>query len=263
MFGWKKKNKVLLLATVGIMLLVSLNFFQDEVRNFFYLISSPFQKVLLRGGQKFSSFWEMLIKIKGLSEENQRFLNGIKAKNAQIALLKEQEKENEVLREALGMGLPEEFKLVLAEVIGKEIDRDFILIDKGSLEGISPGLAVITQNKVLLGRVDQVFSSFSRVMLISSPESSFSAKIQEKEIAGVLKGGGRLRLSLSLVPQEEEIEIGDRVVTTSLGGIFPKGFWVGEISRIEKSDLAPFQRAEIRPAFDLKKLEMIFLIFND
>jgi len=254
------KIAIISVLLVAFFVVLNLTAFSDEIKNFFYLVSSPIQKNLWQQGHKFSNFFETIAEIKKLKKENEE----LKLKNqeslAQIAQLLELKKENEILRTALGIGLEKEFKLVLAEVVGKDISQDSILINKGSKDGISKNLPVIGQQKTLVGKISEVYENFSRVTLISNKESSFDAEIPENDISGVVKGKGNLQLFLDLVPQEKEIKEGNLIITTSLGEIFPEGLLVGQVGKVLRSDIEPFQQAKIRPAFDIKKLKIIFII---
>jgi len=257
-----KRKILILIIIIGLLLIFSLNLFQKEVKCFFYFISSPIQKILWRAGDRLSDFFEMIDKTENLKKENEE----LKLKNqeliSQIAQSIELEKENKVLREALGIGLEKEFKLAMAEVISKDISQDSILINKGFEDGITNNLPVISQQKNLIGRIGEVYENFSRVILIFNKESSFDAKILEakEDISGAVKGKGNLQLFLDLVPREKEIKEGDFVITTSLGGIFPRGLLVGQIEKVLRNDIEPFQQAKIKPALDIKNLEIVFII---
>ena len=257
-----KKQKILIIVIIGILIIGLTNLYSKAVRNTFYLISAPIQKVFWQTGQKISNLGETIVEIKNFKKENEE----LKLKNqqllAEIALLKELKKENEILREALKIGLEKDFKLELAEVIGKDISEDFILINKGSKDGISKDLPVITQQKVLFGKIEEVYENFSKVMLISNKESVFDAKIHEKEIYGVVKGKGNLKIFFDLILSDAEIETGDILVTSALEGIFPKGLLVGEIKKERKSDIKPFQQAEVDPFFDISQIENLFIILG-
>jgi len=255
-----RRNKFLLGIFIIILLVFGLNCFQKEVKTFFYSISSPIQKSLWKIGDRTSNFLEEVIEMKEtknkvdeLCLKNQRLL-------AEIAILSELKKENKVLREALGINLGQDFKLTLAEIIGKDISQDFILINKGSKDNISENMPVITQQKVLLGKVSEVYENFSKVMLISNKGCSFDVKIQEKDIAGVVKGKGNFKVLLDFVPQNEEISQGDIIVSSSLGGLFPAGLLVGQIEEVKKSDIEFFQQAKIKPIFDIKEINFLFVI---
>jgi rod shape-determining protein MreC len=181
---------------------------------------------------------------------------------AENALLKETEKENEFLREALGVGLQKEFRLALAEVIGKDIGQDAILVNQGSKDGILAGMPVITQQKTLLGKVSEVYDDFSWVILISNNKSSFDAKVVQSGVAGVIKGQGNSKINFDLVPQNEEIFEGELVVSSSLGGLYPAGLLVGSIKKIEQSDVKPFYRIAVSPFFDIQELAKVLIILN-
>jgi rod shape-determining protein MreC len=270
---------------IGIIIVFLIAFFtalnyppiNKEVKNFFYLVSSPLQKTLWGTGDRASDFFETVLEIKNFKKEvdehsfidalrcawaNEELRLKIEALLAENAELRELKKENETLRIALGLGLEKEFKLLLAEVIGKDISQDTILINLGLKDGISKSLPVINQQKALVGKIGEVYSNFSKVILISNKESSFDAKIPESDIQAVAMGKGNGKLFFDLVPKEKEIKEGDLVVTTALGGIFPSGLLVGEIEKVFRSDVEAFQQAEIKPAFDIGELEILFVIVN-
>ncbi len=256
-----KKNKILIIV-VAILFILSLNFFQKPVKNFFYLASSPVQKFFCRIGENISKFSEKIRKIEELKEESEELKLRNQELLAEIVSLKELKTENKILRQALGLGLQKEFKLALAEVIGKEILEDSILINKGKKDGIAKDMPVITCQKFLIGKISEVYKDFSRVMLISSKEACFDVQIYQKDIKGVVKGKGSLNFFLDLIPQDKEISNEDIVITSAFGGVFPKNLLVGKIKRIKISDIEPFQQAEISPFFDIKELESVFIITN-
>lgn len=211
---------------------------------------------------KVSSFFETISEIKRLKKENEE----LKIKNqelmSQITNLIELKKENENLREALNLGLEKEFKVSLAQITSKDISQDFILINKGSKDGIEENMPVITSQKILVGKIYKVYKNYSRVMLLTDKENSFGGKIVGKETLGEVSGEGNLKIIFDLIPQEKEISEGDLVETTALGGVFPKGLLVGKIGKIKKSDVQAFYQAEISPFFNLDKLETVFIILN-
>lgn len=256
-----RKNKIWVIV-LAILIIIGLNFFQKGIKDFFYFFSEPIQKILWKTGQETSDLFGTIFEIKNLKRE----LDDLKIENqrllSEIASLKESKRESEALKEALEIGLKDEFNLSLAEITAKDINEDSILINKGEKDGILKGAPVITESKVLLGRVSEVSQSFSKVMLISNPRSSFDAKIQDKETQGIIEGKGNLSLSLRILPQEREIQEGDLVITTSLGGVFPKGLLVGRVEKLERNDIRPVQEAKILPFFELGQLELVFIISN-
>ena len=214
-----KKNKILITVVVVISAIFLLNFFQRDVRSFFYCISAPIQKVLWRAGERTSDFLGGIVRVKILKQE----LDELKLENqeltARVVVLKDLKKENKTLRQVLEIGFQKEFKLALAQIISKDISQDFILIDKGSEDGISKNMPVITQQKVLVGKISEIYKNFSKVALASNKESSFDAKIQkeEKDISGVVKGQGNFRILFDLILREENLSQEDIIITSALG----------------------------------------------
>jgi len=134
------------------------------------------------------------------------------------------------------------------------------LINKGSEDGILEKMPVITQQKSLVGKISEVYKNFSKVMLVSNKKCAFDAKIQEKNISGLVKGKGNFKILLDFVPQNEKISQEDIVITSSLGGLFPAGLLVGQIEEVKKSDIEPFQQVKIKPIFNIKEINFLFVI---
>lgn len=261
-FRTSKKIKIgiIIVFLIAFFIVLNLTNFAKEIKNFFYRISLPIQKILWQAGNKTSDFFEMIFEFKELKKENEELKLKLADSLAENLALEELRKENESLRKALEIGLEKDFKLILVQIIGKDISQDSILINKGSLEGITENLAVITPEKIILGKVSEVYRNFSRVTLITDKKSTFDGKIAEKEIQGVVKGKGNLKLFLDAIPRDTEVKDGDIVVTTHLGGIYPENLLVGKIKEIRKSDIEPFQQAEIFPFFEIGELENLFVI---
>lgn len=258
----KSIYRTLIFIISFILILFLLNFYKKEVKNFFYKISEPIQKFFWQAGINTSNFFETISEIKKLKKENEELKLRNQELLAQITALKELKKENEMLREALKLDLAKEFKFSLSQVIGKDIGQDFIVVNKGSEDGLSKNLPVINEQKILIGKVSEVYKNYSKVMLISNKESLIDGKIVEKEILGIIKGEEGNKVIFDYLQPEKEILEGDLIETSALGGVFPKGILVGQIQKIKKSDVQPFWQAEILPFFDSKNLENVFIILK-
>ncbi len=259
---YKSKLKLVIILIIVAALFIGLNFsgLNQKIKNFFYLSSFPFQRILWGAGNRISDFFETIYQIKYLKNENTKLKLKIKEILAENVKLLELKKENEILRQALEIGLQKEFKLMLAEVIGRDISDDSLIINRGSKHGVKSNQTVITQQKILVGKINQVYQDFSKVMLISNKESSFDAKIANSEIFGIIRGKGNFKIVFDLIAKEKEIKKGDLVISAALGGIFPEGLLVGEISEVKKIDIEPWQSAQLEPAFDIGELEKILII---
>lgn len=258
--NWKN---ILFFILLIISIVITLNFFENKVRNFFYLVSAPIQKAFWQAGNKVSDFFETISEIKKLKRENEELKLKIQSLISENASLKELKNENITLRTALNLGLEKEFKLTLVQIIGKDLSQDSLIINKGLKHGLKKDLPVITEQKILVGKIQEIYDNFSKVILISNKDFSFDAKISDKEIYGIVRGKGNFKIFLDRVPQDKEIKPGDLLITSALGGIFPKGLLIGEIKEVKKSDIEPFQQAEISPFFDVRELENLLVINQD
>ena len=123
-------------------------------------------------------------------------------------------------------------------------------------------MAVITQEKVLAGKITEVYKNFSRVTLISNKKSVIPAKIQEKEISGIIHGTGTDIVIFDLIQQQAEILQGEIIVSDILDKNFPQGLLIGEIKEIKKNDTDAFQSAQVAPFFDIKTANSLFVIIE-
>ena len=260
----RKNSFFLIICCLILLLIFSLNFLSSHIRNFFYNLSYPVQKNLYLLGLKSRDFFSVFSQkkvllnkeVKELQKENEKLLTEI----TELQNLKE---ENLFLRKAFDLGLEKEYKVILVDILSKEATGDFILISKGEKDGISKDMVVITNEKVLVGKVDEVLKNFSKVKLISNEKISFDIEISsEKErVYGLAKGIGNLSLRIKFIPKDKEIKEGDLVATTALAGAFPKGLLLGKIKKVSKTDLEPFAEAEIDWFFNFGS-EFLFVIKN-
>lgn len=270
-FSTKKQNflwaKVFIGVAILFILIGFLNFFQSQVRNHFYFISSPITKIFWRVGNDTSNFLNSFFNYTDLKQQNNQLKEENQKLLSEVFLLKENLKENQELNEVLQNTEKDDFKMVLAEITGLDIFNNFILIDRGSDDGVSENMPVISNQKVLYGKIFKAYKNFSKVILISSKNSVFDVKIQnnnptETPIYGAIRGDGNLSVYLDLVSSESEIKEGDILITSALEGTFPENLLVGKIITKNKNDLKPFQTAEVHPFFDIKNTENLFVITN-
>ena len=255
--------KVILLVTVLVVFFAILNLtgLSENLKNRVYFFSAPLQKDLWQTGQKISQLTKFLSDVKSLRKENESLKLRSQELLAEIISLKETKEENDHLRQVIGLNLPKEFKLIIAQPIFQSIFQEFILIDKGSKDGLIFGLPIITSSKALVGRVDDVSENFSKAVLITDKNMNFSVEVIDKKIKGVAKGKGN-KIILDLVPQGQELVKGDNLITAGSDKTFPRGLLVGQIKEIKKDDIKPFQEVEISPFFETGQLVNLFIIIQ-
>jgi rod shape-determining protein MreC len=114
----------------------------------------------------------------------------------------------------------------------------------------------------LVGRISQVNRNAAQVMLLTDPSSSVSALIQRSRATGMVQGRLGAELVMRYIPQTETVVVGDVVLTSGLGGTFPKRLVIGQITQVRHDDVEMFQEATIAPAVDLYDLESVMVLLN-
>jgi len=255
--------KIILLIFFLCLIFIIINkFFYQVFKNTLFLIFSPLERVFWQGSNAFYQWLEGFFEFKKIKIENEE----LKRKNlflkGEILKLKKIEEENKKLREVLNLGLSQEYNLILADVVS--LKEDSFLINQGRRGGVKKDMPVITEEKVLIGKIGKVFNNFSQVKLISQKDFSFSIKIiedkEKEEILGMAKGKGNFRIGLEFISPGLKIKKGDLIVTSQLGGVFSENLLVGEIKKIKKDSLGSFQEIEIEAYFKKLKLNKVFLI---
>ncbi len=167
---------------------------------------------------------------------------------AENALLKEQALAAERLEALLELKNTHELTSVGARVISGSVDSatSSITIDKGSLDGIEVGMPV-TDSLGLVGQVAEVTPTTSIVRLITDERSGVSAIVQESRAQGQAEGAADGSLRLALVSSDQKVEVGDLVVTSGLGGVFPKGLPLGVVTSVNRGNGDLYQTIIMRP----------------
>lgn len=206
--------------------------------------------------------------LQNLRAENQRLQKQADELSYQLALLREIEIENTNLRELLQLKeqtpemLGPESDLLAAEVIGRDPSNllRYLIIDRGSRDRVAPGMSVIT-SRGLVGQVREVYSNWAKVVLLTDPSSGVNALVQRSRATGIVEGQTGNSLILRYLPQTEGIaKEGDLVLTSGLGGHFPRRLLIGEITEVQRRDVDMFQEALLRPAVDYDRLEMVIVV---
>jgi len=150
-----------------------------------------------------------------------------------------------------------------AAVIGRDPSPflHYVIINSGSNEGIRRGMPVVT-NQGLIGRVDAVISDAARVQLITDPASAVNVRLQNSDTEAILIGSVTGDLALDMISQDVNVQQGDVVLTSGLGGDYPPDLLVGQVLNVRKRDYELFQQASIQSTVDFSRLEIVLVIMN-
>ncbi len=223
---------------------------------------SPLQRVVTWSVGSVRSVLSNYVTLVGIQVDNMELGLRLRALEVQVLQSQEIERENAALRELLSLPVQEPIKLKAARVIGYETApwRQQVVIDAGESQGVTVGTAVVYGHSVV-GQVIQVSFSRSIVMLVTDPQSGIDALSQQHRSRGVLEGTGTDHCRLRYVSREDAVTRGDRIITSGLDGVFPKGFVLGSIYSIQtREDGSLFHDVEVVPAAPLDKLEVVSLV---
>ena len=258
----KSKLKPFIVSLIVLISLVVLHYLGAlrPLERFFLYISKPVA----------SSFYNISLKTNKAFRESQeensyKIIDRLREEISALSVVKseyqEVRDENLRLKELLGFVNESDFNLVLAAVVAKEsFERDSLdlIINKGSVNGLSPGLAVVNEQGVLIGKIVEVKDSISKICLSINPGCEFAASIQNNgRTQGLTSGNLGLTAKMDYIPQLEKININDLVITSGLGGKIPRGLVIGKITEIRSEKNEIWQEAIIEAPLDFNNLTIV------
>lgn len=152
-----------------------------------------------------------------------------------------------------------------ANVVYKTTDKthNYIMIDKGRVDGITIDMAVLSANGVV-GVVNDLTDHFAAVIPMLHPDSRISAKIIPANQIGTILWDGRNALYAQLhdIPQHVEVKVGDSIVTSGFSNIFPKDILVGTVATVKESKNSSFLDIQVKLATNFNNVNTVYLIRN-
>ncbi len=262
----KSRHIYLLLFIVFVsLLLITLSYkFSLDQYKFTYPISQVFSELsqfLQSLYENIASYLSIFTEYRRIKIENQELKRAISLLLNENNTLKEKLSYYKRWNKMLRYKDTSSFNLLPANVIGREPSNWFkyIFIDKGSDDGIRKDMPVITYLG-LVGKVKATTPKTAKVMLILDVKSSLGGMIQKTRDIGVIEGLGKNYLKMIYINNQANIKRGDVVITSGLGGIYPKGIVVGEVFKIDKELDKLYQKIYIVPRVDFMHLEEVFVI---
>lgn len=268
MLEFIRRNRVIL--TSGFLLFVALLMVSrgaragdrsDLLGRVAFEVMRPFQGAAAAGIETVNEFWRRYVALMGMREENDRLRRRLEELERQAVRLTETEQTNRRLNELLGFRSQFDAPTYAAQIIGRDALPWFgtVTIGKGEVDGVNKGMAVVSPFGVV-GRVIATSAHAARVLLITDHSSGVDALVQRTRARGIVEGSLDGHCVMKYVKREEDIDIGDRVVTSGLDGIFPKGVLVGEVIHVTRGQRGLLQAAEIRPAAPLDSIEDVVVV---
>jgi len=224
-------------------------------------ICSPFQKASTFTIKKVQGVFQEYLFLVHLHRENERLKKRIADLQRENDRMREMVLSHERLRKLLQFRETLSSTIIAAEVVGRDPSSWFksVTINKGEKDGVRKGMAVISPEGVI-GQILKTAPSHSVVLLVTDYNSAIDSIIQRTRAKAIVEGGGENRCQLKYLLRAEDVVAGDRVVTSGLGGNFPKGLMIGEIRKVDKKGHGIFQYAELVPSVDFTRLEEVLII---
>jgi rod shape-determining protein MreC len=172
--------------------------------------------------------------------------------------------ENNELRQLMNSAETLDDRVIVGEVVAVSPDpfSHEVVINKGSRDGVEVGQAILDANG-LMGQVQQTSSFTSRVLLVSDSSHAVPVEVVRNGLRGVLLGTGESEaLELVHVPVTADIREGDLLVSSGLGGRFPKGYPVAEVQTVTKKPGEPFVEIQARPKAELNRSRLVLVVFS-
>jgi rod shape-determining protein MreC len=226
-------------------------------------VAAPVQRMMSTPVDAIHDLWIDYVDLLGVRRENQ----SLRSRLAELS------DENLQLREALvasgrleriaEMREAYEVPMLPGELVGADASPWFrsVLIDRGRSQGVRSGMPVISEEG-LVGLVRSTSGSASKAMLLLDRQSAVDGIIQRSRLRGIVRGLGGEGLDFEFVARGADVEVGDLVITSGVGGVYPKGLRVGEIAALGDSASALLRTARLRPAVDFARLEQVFVMLR-
>jgi rod shape-determining protein MreC len=226
-------------------------------------ITSPLFKGVDAVSESLVGGWNQYLWLIDTEQENVRLQSENRRLAAELNSVEEIRLANERLRRLLEFRDSVDLPALPAQVIAVDASSWFrtVVIDKGNTDGVREGMPVVAAEGIV-GRVIRSAPRESRVLLLTDASSAVASLVQRNRTRGVVRGQGDI-LTLDFALRQKDIEVGDRIVTSGTGGVFPKGLVIGEVTRAAREQYGLFQTVTVAPVVDFARLEEVLVLLKE
>lgn len=223
----------------------------------------PVQGVISKFSTYCQSVKQDYLSLLDAREENKKLWKKLQEARAVNNEYREAVAVNVRLRKLLNFKEALPLPTLTAAIIGQDPSLWFrtVIVDRGSSDGVLKGMPVANEDGVV-GQVLNTSPNYAKILLATDPNSAIDALIQRTRTRGIIKGQGDESYQMYYVLKNAEVQKGDRVITSELGGVFPKGLLVGTVSKIVNEKGGMFKQIEVKPATDFSRLENLIIIMK-
>ncbi|WP_158144317.1 rod shape-determining protein MreC [Vibrio metschnikovii] len=251
------------IASASLMLVDSRLDAFSQVRFLLNSAVAPIQYAADLPRSMFDGFYDRFSSRQQLMESNHGLKREVLILKSDLILLDQYREENQRLRKLLGSSFVRDEKKVVAEVMGVDTSpyRHQVVIDKGRVDGVYEGQPVINE-KGIVGQVTFVAAHNSRVLLLIDPNSAIPVQNIRNDIRVIASGNGQTdEIQLEHIATSTDMNVGDMLVTSGLGGIYPEGYPVAYIAEVDKDTRREFAVIKATPVVDFTRLRYLLLIW--
>ena len=198
-----------------------------------------------------------------LRQENLELTARLRLANLQLQRFAALEDENRRLRDMRENSAGVADRVLVASILNVDLDpfRHRVLVDKGARDGVFKGQAVLDAEGIF-GQVAKVHAETAEVILISDAEHAIPVQSNRSGLRTIAVGTGDSdRLSLPFVTVESDLKVGDLLISTGIGGVFPRGYPVAEVTRVDRTAAATFALVDARPTARLDRNREVLLVW--
>ena len=224
-------------------------------------VSGPLLRIIGKPGEFASYIFNNYIGLVRTNRENADLRNRLARLQMENQKIPELEHENKRLKTILNLMEQRPKTMIAARVVGEDIKNWFkcIILDKGKSSGITIKMPVITPSG-LVGQVVETDRWVAKVMVINDTNSSVDVYVEGRNTRGILEGTGQTVLKLKYIRKNDEIEIGDKLITSGKDGIYPKGLAAGIVTTVNRGKPGIFSEIEVMPFNNFNILEEVLVL---
>jgi rod shape-determining protein MreC len=227
-------------------------------------MTAPAQMFTAKTIEVIEDFWLKYFSLVDLHNENASLKKEMQTLRMQNDQYREVASVNQRLQELLQFKETVQWPAMAAQVIGHDPTGWFesIIIHKGKNSGLKLGMPVVNAQGVV-GQVVSLAPNYSKVLLIIDQNSAVDSLIQRSREKGIVKGLTRKTCKMHYVVKTGDVVVGDLVVTSGMGGVYPKGLPVGEVIEVSEDPWEMFKGVMVRPLVDFEKLEEVLVLLRE
>ncbi len=226
---------------------------------------SPLQYLANLPGQMLNASASRFVSHERLFNENAKLTHDALLMNGQLQRLTFLQQENRRLRSLLNTPVQDNVRKVVAELMAVDNNpySHQIVINKGAINDVFEGQPVLDENGIV-GQIMQVSSTNSRVLLIADVTHAIPVRVARNNVRLVVSGSGSLNeLLIQHVPHSSDLEVGDLLLSSGLGQVFPEGYPVATITSIIRDESRPFAQIKAQPVAQLDRLKYLLLLWSE